>query len=250
MLIENEQGNYHFVPSSTRYSAAVTASPGYELVRVILKQPRPLLEGFDLIREHLLARKRPETALCALELRSPRPYTFAQFAEFNESYHALLNTRGILPGSQNPIARTNVAPDSGSVSEPVVYAFAYSVPVTRIVPFRSFIISGGAEIGEPNLSPSGIVRAGETSEEALLEKAAFVVRAMQNRLEALGALLSEVTAVNIYTIHTIHSAMRASLLSSLGAASDHGITWHNARPPISGLEFEMDLRGLCTELCV
>jgi hypothetical protein len=110
MLIENEQGNYHFVPSSTRYSAAVTASPGYELVRAILKQPRPLLEGFDLIREHLLARKRPETALCALELRSPRPYTFAQFAEFNESYHALLNTRGILPGSQNPIARTNVMP--------------------------------------------------------------------------------------------------------------------------------------------
>jgi hypothetical protein len=204
MLIENKQGNYLFLPSSDRYSAAVIASPGYEIVRAVLKRPRPLSEGFDLIKGHLQDQKRPRTALCALELRSPEPHTFANFAAFNEGYRALLNDWGIPVGSQNPIARTNVVPAFEGVSEPAVYAFAYSVPLARQNTFRSFIISGGGEVEEPNLTSEGIIRAGETSEDALSEKAAFVMRTMQKRLDAVDAKLSQVTAVDVYTIHNIH----------------------------------------------
>ena len=50
MLVENEQGNYLFLPSSGRYSAGVVASPGHELVRAVLQRPRPLAEGFALIQ--------------------------------------------------------------------------------------------------------------------------------------------------------------------------------------------------------
>jgi hypothetical protein len=248
MLIENEQGNYLYLSSSSRYSAAVIASPGYEIVRAVFKQPRPLAAGFDLIKWHLQDQKRPRTALCALELRSPEPQTFANFAAFNERYCALLNDWGIPAGSQNPIARTNVVPALGGVSEPAVHAFSYSVPIARENAFRSFIISGAGEVEEPNLTSEGIIRVGETSEDALFEKAAFVMRAMQNRLDAVDASLSQVTAVDVYTIHNIHTAMRASLLESLGAAGQHGLTWYNARPPITGLEFEMDLRAVRVEL--
>lgn len=250
MLIENEPGNYLFLPSSTRYSAAVVASPGYEIVRAVFRQPRPLAEGFDLIQSHLENQKRPRTALCALELRSPGPLTFANFASFNESYCALLNDWGVSVGSHNPIARTNVAPTIERVSEPSIYAFSYSVPLPGQSTFRSFIISGAGEVAEPNLTPEGIIRAGETSENALFEKATFVMRAMRMRLDAVDARLSQVTAVDIYTIHSITSATRVSLLESLDGASTHGLTWHHAQPPITGLEFEMDLRGVRMELCV
>ena len=76
------------------------------------------------------------------------------------------------------------------------------------------------------------------------------MRAMQKRLDGVNATWPQVTAVDVYTIHNIHSAMRAYLLNSLGAASQHGFTWHNARPPVTGLEFEMDLRGVRMELSI
>jgi hypothetical protein len=250
MLVENEQGNYLFLPSSSRYSAGVVASPGHEIVRAVLKRPRPLAEGFDRIQGHLQEQKRPRAALCALELRSPEPLTFAGFAAFNEGYRTLLHDWGIPVDSQNPIARTNVAPESVGVSEPAVYAFGYSVPLARPRTLKSFIISGGGEVAESNLTPEGIIRPGETSEEALSEKAAFVMHEMQRRLDAVDADWSQVTVVDVYTVHTLHSAMRASLLKSLGAAGQHGFTWYHARPPIAGLEFEMDLRGVRVELCI
>jgi hypothetical protein len=250
MLVENEQGNYLFLPSSGRYSAGVVAAPGHEIVRAVLQRPRPLAEGFALIQGHLLEQKRPRAALCALELRSPEPFTFAGFAAFNQGYRSLLQDWGIPVESQNPIARTNVAPAAEGVSEPAVYAFAYSVPLARPSPWRSFLISGGGEVPETNLTAEGIIRPGETSEEALSEKAAFVMQEMQRRLDAVDADWSQVTVVDVYTVHTIHSAMRASLLKSLGAAGQHGFTWYHARPPIAGLEFEMDLRGVRVELCV
>jgi hypothetical protein len=250
MLIENEPGNYLFLPSSSRYSAAVVASPGYEIVRAVFKRPRPLAEGFDLMQEHLQSQKRLRTALCALELRIPKPLTFADFASFNEGYCALLNDWGVPVGGHNPIARTNVAPAFEGVSEPAVHAFSYSVPLSGQSTGRTFIVSGGGEVGEPNLTSEGIVRAGETSEDALLEKAAFVMRAMQTRLDAIDARMAQVTAVDVYTTHSIHSAMRAFLLESLGAASGHGLTWYYAQPPITGLEFEMDLRGVRMELSI
>jgi hypothetical protein len=176
--------------------------------------------------------------------------TFANFASFNESYCALLDDRGVPLGGHNPIARTNVAPAFERVSEPSVHAFSYSVPLAGQSTVRSFIVSGGGEVGEPNLTSEGIIRAGETSEDALLEKAAFVMRAMRTRLDAIDAPLSQVTAVDVYTIHSIHSAMLALLLESLGAASAHGLTWYYAQPPITGLEFEMDLRGVRMELSI
>ena len=36
----------------------------------------------------------------------------------------------------------------------------------------------------------------------------------------------------------------------IGAASQHGITWHYSRPPIVSIEYEMDLRGCRREVVV
>jgi len=37
-------------------------------------------------------------------------------------------------------------------------------------------------------------------------------------------------------------------LNRAGPSAIHGIRWHYTRPPITEIEFEMDLRGVRTEL--
>src|SRR4051794_21079196 len=76
------------VPESTAgiapYSCGVISTPGYEVVHVTLHGPLPYRDGFDLIERHLASEDRPRTALCGIELRSPRPFSFEGFARFNE----------------------------------------------------------------------------------------------------------------------------------------------------------------------
>ena len=60
---------------------------------------------------------RPRAALCAIELRSPTPFSFEGFDAFNAVYRALLTEWKLLVDGGNPIARTNVAPLVGAPSE-------------------------------------------------------------------------------------------------------------------------------------
>jgi hypothetical protein len=42
--------------------------------------------------------------------------------------------------------------------------------------------------------------------------------------------------------------VRDVLLGAAGPAAIHGVRWFPSHPPIIGLEFEMDLRGVTREL--
>jgi hypothetical protein len=94
------------------------------------------------------------------------------------------------------------------------------------------------------------LRRGETSAEALSEKASYVSKVMRDRLHGLGADWAEVTAVSAYTIHPVHALLESVLLDSMPILRERGIHWHYARPPIIDIEFEMDLRGVVTEWVV
>jgi hypothetical protein len=56
------------------------------------------------------------------------------------------------------------------------------------------------------------------------------------------------TAVNVYTVFDLHPLLATVLLPVLGGASHSGITWHYARPPVSGLDLEIDARAARSEL--
>jgi hypothetical protein len=99
--------------------------------------------------------------------------------------------------------------------------------------------AGGAE---------GIIRHGDTSPDAMREKARFVMNIMGERLRALGGDWSRVTAIDVYTAHPIHSFLVDEILRPAGAAAIHGVRWFPSRPPIEGLEFEVDMRGVSREL--
>ena len=237
-------GQYRFLPGIAPYSSGVVAMPGHQIVHATLRAPVPWRDGFALIDRHLRGERRPRAALCAIALRSPKPFTFAGFAEFNAGYRALLEAWGLLVDGANPIARTNVAPLVGAPAEPSLHAFAYTLAETT--PRPTFVVAGSGEVVE--LAAEKIVRRGETTPDAIREKAAFVMSVMQTRLRGLGADWSDVTTIDVYTPHPIEPFVRDVLLGTAGPAAIHGVRWYPSHPPIVGLEYEMDLRGVAREL--
>ncbi|HET7341554.1 MAG TPA: RidA family protein, partial [Methylomirabilota bacterium] len=154
---------------------------------------------------------------------------------------------GILVGDDNPIARTNVAPLLAPPPEPSLYAFAYTVAGSTLAP--TFVVAGAGEMRDRARGAEGIVRHGDTSAEAMREKARFVMNIMQERMRGLGADWTRLTALDVYTAQPIHGLLE-DLLRPAGAAAIHGLRWFPSRPPIQGLEFEVDLRGVTREIIV
>ena len=241
-------GNYRFLPGIAPFSSGVAAAGGFQVVHATLRAPIPWRDGFALIDRHLRAEGRPRAALCAIELRSPAPFTFDGFDAFNAGYQALLKEWNLLVAGANPIARTNVAPVAGAPPEPSLYGFGYTVPGATQRP--TFIVAGAGEMRERGVGVEGIVRHGETSAAAMREKAAHVMRIRQARLQGLGGAWSDVTTIDIYTVQPIEPFLADTVLAPAGAAAIHGVRWFPSRPPVIGLEYEMDLRGVARELVV
>jgi hypothetical protein len=248
MLIENTRGNYSFLKGIAPYSAGVTAQAGFEIAHVRLPRYVPLRAGFDAIEAHLRRVGRPLQAMCGMELRSPKPFSFSGFNEFNAGYIDVLKKWNILLDGMNPVARTNVAPAVNPPAEPSLYGFSYTVPST--VNRKTFVVAGAGELPEGSLEPRDVVRRGESTPPAIQEKIRFVMGLMEGRLRGLSVSWSDVTVSEIYTVHDIRPFLETELLKRQEEAGAHGVTWHYSRPPIESIEYEMDLRGCATELVI
>ncbi|APW63862.1 hypothetical protein [Paludisphaera borealis] len=246
-LTDHPLGDYRFLPGIAPYSCGVVSAPGFEVVHVTLHRPVPYLRGFDEIERRLVSEGRPRAALCGVELRSPCPFSFEGFAEFNAGYARILEGWGLFVDGVSPVARTNVAPEGGPPGEPVLYGFSYSRPCDPSLP-PTFVVAGAGELPEGVLAVEGIVRGGDASPDAIATKGAFVMDLMERRLRGLGGDWPSVTAIDVYTVHPIGRLLPDVILGRAGSAAAHGVRWFYSRPPIVGIEYEMDLRGVRTEL--
>jgi hypothetical protein len=238
-------GGYRYVRGPFQYSGGAAAEPGFAIERVRFQRPLPIVDGFAAIEAHLTALDRPTTAFCACELRSPAPFTEEGFIAFNRVYVGTLERWGIFRDDENPVARSNVCPEIDPPPEPSFEAFSYTVPAAPDAGV-SFVIAGSGEASEgPGSYRERIIRLGDTSPEAMREKARYVLGAMETRMTALGVGWSQVTATQAYSVHDIHSVM-AEEIATRGAAPG-GLTWYYARPPVEGLDYEMDVRGVPVE---
>lgn len=242
-LLDHPTGNYRFLPGIAPYSCGVVAAAGFEISHVTFARPLPYRLGFERIATFLAESHRPKSALCAIELRSPRPFTFDGFAAFNAEYAAILKQWGLFVEGVNPVARTNVAPELHPPAEPALFGFSYTRPASTS-PRPTFVVAGGGELPEGKLDAKSIVAVGDTSPRGIETKARFVMGLMENRLHGLGAEWSDVSAVNVYTVHAIDAILRDVILARMGPAGPQSVHWHYTRPPIQEIEFEMDLRGM------
>lgn len=240
-------GSFRYIPGVFQYSAGVAALPGFQVVRVRFMTPVPLAEGFARIGQYIVDAGRPRTAFCACELRSPAPFTDDGFRTFNELYVTTLREWGLLGSGDNPVARSNVCPEIGPPSTPSFHAFCFTVAAEGAGP--TFAISGSGEAREGGARyVERTVRAGETSADAMREKAQFVLGEMERRLGLLGFGWADTTATQVYTVHDLYPFLADEIVTR--GAAPAGLTWHFNRPPVRGLEFEMDCRGVTCERVV
>ncbi len=243
-----EAGGYRYVPGPFQYSGGVAAEPGFAIERVRFDRLVPVAAGFAAIETHLSGIGRPASAFCACEMRSPRQFSEAGFIAFNRLYVSTLEQWGIYRDGDNPVARSNVCPELDPPAEPGFHAFSYTVPVTG--PHRpDFVVAGSGEAPEgAGGYQARIIRLGDTSTEALREKARYVLGEMERRMGLLAVGWAEATCSQVYTVHDLHPFL-ADEIEARGAAR-HGLLWHYARPPVEGLEYEMDVRGVACERVV
>jgi len=242
-LIPFPDGGYGFLKGGFPYSQGVRALEGHSIERARFARPLPLMQGFAAIEAHLASLGRPRTALCAGELRSPKPFSMNGFGKFNEGYVAVLTRWGLFRDGVNPVARSNVAPEIAPPEEPSFYAFCYTVRAPSTSP--SFVVAGSGEWPSGGKYPDDIVAHGDLSPSGLQAKARWVLDAMERRLAELDASWRDVTAAQVYTVHDLHPVLRDQIIPRAGNGG--GLTWHYCRPPIEGLEFEMDVRAVAVE---
>lgn len=92
------------------------------------------------------------------------------------------------------------------------------------------------------------MRYGENSPEAMRDKLRHVVAEMERRLTALGFSWKDAVSTQAYTVQDI-GAFVGPEIAARGAAAG-GLSWHFARPPLIGLEYEMDVRAAAREIVV
>ncbi len=238
-LIENRGRGYRFLEGIYPYSSGIVADNHYEVVHVTLPRLEPWRDGMQQAREFVESQGLGVEQLAAFELRCPQPHSMGGFIGFNEEYRQLLEQWGLIVDGQNPIARTNVAPVEDPPQETMLHAFSFVRPTEH--DHRTFVVAGGGELIGP-LAVENIVRAGDVSPEALLEKAQVVMGLMQQRLRGLGVLPADLTTIDVYTAHDAPSLIAQAVTPEL-ADSSAEVVWFNTRPPIVDIEFEMDMRA-------
>ena len=208
--------------------------------------PVPLVEGFERINRIIKIAGRPLTALAACELRSPEPFSEAGFKAFNEVYCATLAAWGLYdPKTEaNPVARSNVCPEIDKPAGPSFHAFTFTVQDPGAAP--SFVVAGSGEAQEGKANYKDYtVRPGDTSRDGMREKSRAVLGEMERRMKALGFTWADTTGVQTCTVHDVHPFLAEEIVRR--GAARHGMTWHYCRPPVVGLDYEMDVRGIAME---
>jgi hypothetical protein len=235
-LVAISEGGYQSLISGGAIADGVVSLPGFEIRQATFADFVPLEQAFQNIALYLEQQGRPMKALCALQLRSPKPFSPEGFQTFNAGYLGLLDRYGLRIAGNSPLARTNVVPVSPP-SEPSVYTFSYSVPSQE--KRKTFVAAGVGDIREDG----SLIRSGEVSEEAWLEKVKYMTDSTRSVLEQLEVTWQDITRMNFYGLRPVPS----SVLSLFEGALRHGLTWYASVPPIIGVDTEIDVRGVFRE---
>lgn len=240
-------GGYRYIKAVFQYSGGVAAEPGFEIERARFTKPLRMADAYAAVEAHLKAIGRPSTAFAQCELRSPEPFTDQGFIDFNRVYVKTLERWGIFKDDDNPVARTNVCPMYDKPAEPSMYAFSYTVPAKE-AKRGSFVIAGGGDVSSEGkgLYAERIIRYQDTSVEGLREKVVFVADEMERRLKLLGFGWKDAVSVQAYTVQNIGHLVGPELAKR--GLMDGGLVWYYTRPPVIGLEYEMDVRGAAREI--
>jgi hypothetical protein len=246
-IIDFKAGDFSFlVAPGGPFSAGVRANKGFALHRARFARPVPMADGFARIKQHLEKLGRPVTALAACELRSPKPMTVQEFQEFNAEYLKTLHAWGCRAGEINAPARSNIAPITEVPEGSSFFAFTYTVAEANAS--GDYLISGLPEIRMGVTGSDRTFGGRDVSLKGLMAKARFVMEGLRARVDALGCDWAGITGSQVYTVHDFRPVLE-DLFTEL-RISQIGVAWYPGWPPVSDMEFEVDVRRVRTELVI
>ena len=239
-LVSRPDGGFRFLPGSPVFAGGAVAEPGFAMVHALLSRWLPLEQGYELVERHLQSLDRPMQALCGMQLRLPRQLSMEEFTAFNAPYIARLERWGVVQDKANPVSRTNVSPAAQAPGEASLHAFTYTIPYTGSA--RTFTMSGMTERG----SGGSVVAQGDDSPDGMQRKLAHVLGAVGDRMAELGFGWRDATHVELYSGVEIPGAL-AALAARASGALPRGVRWYYGRPPVTGLEVELEARAVLRE---
>lgn len=241
----NAAGGYDYLPNIAAYSGGVVAKQGFEIERVEFSRILPLPSAFDEISRIIQGAARPLQSLCAVEVRSPAPFTYESFGSFNEVYINRLHDMDVLFDGMSPVARTNAVPLYDAPQEPGVLAFHFTT-VTDVEDWsKTYVLSGSAEGSESD--PSDIVSPGLADEAAQFAKAERVLSVLRSRMDRLGCETLDPTRVSLYSPLVLSPSVQKLVATGLGGSAARGFHNFLASPPVEAWSFEMDARRVLRE---
>ena len=239
-LRTHSTGNYIYLPGPPTFSLAVMAQPGYRIHRARFRTPRLLSDALPEMERHLASLGRSVTSLVAMELRSRVLDDPDAFATFNREYGSALQDWGLTAEGGLTPTRSNVGPETAEAGPPHVWSFAYTVAGEGDRP--NFVISGAAET-RPGTGAlrDRVVAYGDLSDEGLQLKCNRVLDELESRMAALDVSWQSTSIVQVYTVANLHPLMAE--IARRGA-DRNGLLLHSLRPPIRGLDLEMDCQAV------
>lgn len=234
MALIRSPAGFRFLPTDGPFCAGVAAEPGFGIVRVHPPRGTELEEGFRMVEKHLEESGRPLAALCAMELRIPKPLTREGFDEFNRGYMAQHESWGLRVEGHMQAARTNVAPELDPPSAACLHAFCYTVE--RGAARTNFVVSGAPE-------PQG-------TEGGVAAYWSAIVRILEDRMASLGVGWADATETQLYGARADYDVFAARDLRRFSELVAPGLRWFFSRPPIDDLHLEIDVRGLASEVWI
>jgi hypothetical protein len=75
-----------------------------------------------------------------------------------------------------------------------------------------------------------------------------IMTVLSNKMAELGVRWEDATKTQLYGVDDVQRLLVEHVLRKLGPAAVHGIHWFPSRPPIEGLNLEIDVRAAGAEL--
>jgi enamine deaminase RidA (YjgF/YER057c/UK114 family) len=243
-LIENTAGAYKILPGGAAFCSGIIPYEGYEVVRVLLRPWIALEQGYGFIESYLKSVGRPIQAFCGIELRVPAPLAMSDWSTFNVPYLEQLRKWGLIFGDYSGVCRSNIALALHPPAATSLCAFSYTAPASA--KSKTFFLSGQADIDASGKA----IAEGDTGPTAMQRRARYTIDTVGATLAKLGVSWQDTTQIAFFHAHEIPDLWGAQLLGSLGEALRGGVLVYRARPPIAGLEVELEARALRQELVV
>ena len=244
ILIDNKAGSYKILPGGAAFCSGVLPYEGYEIIRVVLRPWIPLEQGYGFIENYLKSVGRPVQSFCGIELRVPAPLAMKDWSSFNVPYLAQLRKWGLIFGDQSAVCRSNIALALNAPTTTSLCAFTYTAPTSA--KNKTFFLSGQADIDAHGKA----IADGDTGPAAMQQRARFTIDTVGATLAKLGVSWQDTTQVAFFHAHDIPDLWEPKLLGSIGEALSRGVLVYRARPPIAGLEVELEARAVRQEIVV